>query len=169
MSQRSKKRRRKPAQRARIQPPEGSAAERAASAAVPSMRAKLDEAPPPPWAPFPLTELVILLGILSAAVGWLAVSGPRQTAMVIGGFILISLASAELALREHLAGYRSHTLLLSSMPSIFVAGICWMLWHEYDLIPRQVAPIAFLGTFGFAVWQLRELFKRRSGGISFRV
>lgn len=152
-----------------MQPPEGSAAERAERTAAPSMRAKLDEAPAAPWAPFPLTELVIFVGMLFAVTGWLAASGPRQTAMVVGGMMLISLASAELALREHLAGYRSHTMVLSALPSVVVAGICWLLWHEYALIPRQVAPIAFLATFGFAVWQLRELFKRRSGGISFRV
>lgn len=152
-----------------MQPPEGSAAERAERQAVPSMKAKLDEAPPAPWAPFPLTELVILLGMILAALGWLTASGARQTAMVVGGMLLISLASAELALREHLAGYRSHTMVLSSMPSVFAAGVCWILWHEYALIPQQAAPIAFLVTFGFAFWQLRELFKRRSGGISFRV
>jgi len=133
------------------------------------MKSSLDEAPPAPWAPFPLTELVIFLGMVLAALGWLAASGTRQSAMVVGGMLLISLASAELALREHLAGYRSHTFVLSAMPSVFVAGICWLLWHEYALIPRQIAPVAFLVTFGLAVWQLRELFKRRSGGISFRV
>jgi len=133
------------------------------------MRARLDEAPPAPWAPFPLTELVIFLGILSTGIGVLAAGGQRRSVMVGGGIALISLASAELALREHLAGYRSHSMVLSAIPAVFVASICWLLSHEYALIPNAVAPIALLATFGFAVWQFRELFKRRSGGISFRV
>ncbi len=135
----------------------------------PSIKSDPEEAPKPPWHPFPLTELVNLIGIVLAIVGIVWGSGDRQVALVGGGFALIALSSAELALREHLAGYRSHTLILSGIPSVAVAGICWVLWHEWALIPKQVAPIALLAVFGFAFWQLRELFKRRSGGIGFRV
>jgi len=135
----------------------------------PSIKSKPEEAPKPPWYPFPLTELLNLVGIILAIVGVVWGSGDRQMVLIAGGFVLISLASAELALREHLAGYRSHTLILSAIPSVVAAAICWLLWHEWALIPRQVAPIVLLAVFGFAFWQLRELFKRRSGGIGFRV
>jgi hypothetical protein len=164
MGQRQRKRNATKQPSARSQPP---AQDKAGG--VPSMRARPEEAPQPSWAPVPLTELVILIGLLFAAGGFIWADGPRRTAMIVGGVALISLASAELALREHLAGYRSHTLVLSSLPSAFLAGVCWVLWREFALVPRQTAPIVFLATFGFCVWQLRELFKRRSGGISFRV
>lgn len=168
MSQRSKKRRGRQAQKPRPRPTMDQAQGQAEPPA-PSMRARLDEAPPAPWAPLPLTELMIFFGLIFMIAGWIVASGPRQVAMVVGGIALISLASAELALREHLAGYRSHSMVLAAIPAAVVAALCWILWHEFALVPRATAPVALLATFGFAVWQLRELFKRRSGGISFRV
>lgn len=135
---------------------------------APSIKARPDEAPPAPWAPFPLTELVILLGIVLAAVGWAAADGQRQATMILGGVGLVSLASAELAWREHFAGYKSHSMLLAGIPTLVTAGLSWLVWKEYALYPRQFVPVAPLVVFAIALWQFREAFKRRSGGIGFR-
>ncbi len=134
----------------------------------PSIKAPRDEAPPAPWDPFPLTELMILGGIVLALLGLLIAGGARQLAMIAGGLVLIGLASAEFAFREHFAGHRSHTTLLAAIPAVIVASGLWLLANKAGLIPSFVAPIALVAVFALCFWRLRELFKRRSGGLGFR-
>ncbi len=83
--------------------------------------------------------------------------------MVVAGVALASLASLELSIREHLAGYRSHTTLLAATVGVITLAVLFFL---------QVARGLMLG-IGAAVFAamflaLRELFKRRSGGLGFR-
>ena len=75
-----------------------------------------------------------------------------------------SLAGLELAVREHLAGYRSHTQILAATPAVAVlAGL-------YYLSPLSggVAVGVAIAVFVAGLFLLRELFRRRSGGLSFR-
>lgn len=64
------------------------------------------------WAPFPLTEIALAVGLAIAAVGFL---GDRLRLMAIGGGVL-AVAVSELSLREHFAGFRSHAVLLAVLP-----------------------------------------------------
>src|SRR5918999_6512838 len=88
---------------------------RAASADRPKSRPgrpSMDDRPPAPWGNFPLSELVILVGIVLMVWGlfsWNSEGNLRFAA----GLALGALGGAELALREHLAGYRSHSTLLA--------------------------------------------------------
>lgn len=125
----------------------------------------MDERPPPLWGSFPLTELVTLAGIVLMVWGFL--SGPDRdgNSKITAGLMIASIAGLELALREHVSGFRSHTTLLSGAVAILVivalglgAGVQTL---GYLLIAGTVA---FAGTFV----GLRELFRRRSGGLSFR-
>src|SRR4051812_27604746 len=77
-----------------------------------SRRARLEEAPKAPWSPFPLVELCILLGIILVVWGVVG-GGDRRGALLGCGFALVSLAGLELAIREHFAGFRSHSTLLA--------------------------------------------------------
>src|SRR4051794_16914105 len=61
-------------------------------------RARMEEAPKAPWAPFPLVELCILLGIVAIVLGFADVGGKRGW-LLIGGFTLVTLAALELAIR----------------------------------------------------------------------
>src|SRR5918997_2063127 len=54
--------------------------------------------PPAPWGSFPLSELVILLGIVLIA--WGAVRGGDGQEMLLSGLLIASLGGGELALRE---------------------------------------------------------------------
>jgi hypothetical protein len=76
------------------------------------------ERPPPPWHPLPLSELLILLGAIGVVVGLssngLAHGGPP----LFAGLGAVILGTLEVTLREHLGGYRSHTLLLALLPVI---------------------------------------------------
>ena len=73
--------------------------------------------PQPPWGSFPLSELVILLGIVLIA--WGAVSGEAGEERLLAGLVIASLGGGEL-LREHLAGFRSHSSLLAGVTAFVV-------------------------------------------------
>ena len=44
--------------------------------------------------------------------------------------MLCSLAGLELAIREHFAGYRSHTLVLAAVPAVAVLAVLFYLAPE---------------------------------------
>ena len=121
------------------------------------------ERPPAPWGNFPLSELVILLGIVLILWGAARGSGGEET--LAAGLVIASLGGGELALREHMAGYRSHSSLLAG-----VAAFVSVTVVALGLGPVKVWVLVVLGAAVFAAtfYAMRELFKRRSGGLGFR-
>jgi len=141
---------------------ERDAARREQAASV-TPRRKTSERPAAPWGTFPLSELVILLGLVFIL--WGAARGSGGEEMLAAGLVIASLGGGELALREHLGGYRSHSSLLAGVAA-FVAVTVVAL----GLGPVQVWVLVVLGFAVFAgtFYAMRELFKRRSGGRAFR-
>jgi hypothetical protein len=122
------------------------------------------ERPQAPWGSFPLSELLILAGILVIFWGLFSGAGAGNE-RVAAGLVLASLGGGELALREHLAGFRSHSTLLGGVAAFaVVTGVALALG------PVKVWVLLGLGllVFGTTVYVMRELFKRRSGGLGFR-
>src|SRR5215211_1144759 len=135
---------------------------RARAAAPVSRRARMDEAPPAPWSPFPLTELVILLALVMLAIGFVS-SGDRRGVFIGIGLVLASLGGGELALREHFAGFRSHTTLLAGLCG-FLFGALLVAVGAPKLAVLVAAVVVGIAAFPF----LRRAFMRRSGGLGFR-
>lgn len=120
-------------------------------------------APQPPWGAFPLVELCVLAAIGLGVAGFV-VGGRSGNGLLVGAVLLGSVAGLEVAIREHLAGYRSHTLLLAS--TLAAVTLALSLVARIDrgtIVPAAVAvfAVAFVG--------LRRRFKRRSGGVGMRV
>jgi hypothetical protein len=131
----------------------------------PNRRPKLDERPPPLWAPFPLTELLVLAGLVLMAWGFLEGGGQAANAKLAAGLAIASLSGLELAIREHVTGFRSHTTLLSGAIAIVTILTLGLGLGLNMLGPLLIAALlAFVGSF----FVLRRLFKRRSGGVAFR-
>ena len=128
-------------------------------------RPAIEERPPPLWGSFPLTELVTLGGIVLMVWGFLSGAGREGNAKIAAGLAIASIAGLELAVREHVTGFRSHTTLLSGAVGILVIVLLG-LGAGLDTLGLLLAGglVAFAGSF----FGLRELFKRRSGGLSFR-
>lgn len=122
------------------------------------------ERPPAPWGSFPLSELIILAGIV--VIFWGLFSGGDQgNERVAAGLVLASLGGGELALREHLGGYRSHSSLLAGVAAFVAVTVVAIGLGPVELwVLLIVAVTVFGGTF----YTMRELFKRRSGGLGFR-
>lgn len=122
---------------------------------------KTDERPPAPWGSFPLAELAVLAGIVLLVVGF---AGGGITALAVG-VVLASLGGLEVSLREHLAGYRSHTTLLAGTVFVLVVGSLFYLAGLILPICLAAGAVAFAVAFFF----LRRAFQRASGGYSFKI
>jgi lysylphosphatidylglycerol synthetase-like protein (DUF2156 family) len=120
-----------------------------------------DDPPPAPWGSFPLAELTILAGIVMLGVGFF---GGSPTAIAIG-IVLAGLGGMEVAIREHLAGYRSHTTMLAGAVFVAVVALLFYAAGQVLAVALAVAAVAFVLTF----LGLRRAFQRASGGLSFKV
>jgi hypothetical protein len=126
-------------------------------------RARLDEAPKAPWHPVPLSELCILLGLICLGVAAFGGGGRRDVLLALG-IVLVGLGSLEVALREHLAGYRSHSALLA-LAAALATGVPVAIATG---VSRALAGVLMLAVGAGAFAALRALFRRRSGGFGFR-
>src|SRR3954468_2698325 len=133
-------------------------------AAPRSHRAPMAEAPKAPWSPFPLVELCVLVAIVLIVLGFVS-DGPRRGALLACGIALASLAGLEIAIREHFAGFRSHSALLAAAAAVVVVVPLFFLTGLPQIVLLAAGVVVFsLGRFGPA-----RAFQARTGGIGFRV
>jgi len=128
-------------------------------------RTSAEERPPPLWAPFPLTELLTFVGIAFMVWGFVLGAGQDGNSRIAAGLAIASLAGLELTVREHVTGFRSHTTLLAGAAGI-IAIVALGLGAGVEILGVLLS--AGIVCFAVAFFGLRELFKRRSGGLSFR-
>jgi hypothetical protein len=157
-----RKRRRRQLDPDRPQIPAAAPATAARAAARP--RRGPHDRPPAPWGDFPLTEIVIFIGLVLLLVGFF-VPPPQGFVMIAVGLGLGSLAGLELSIREHFAAYRSHTLLLSAAVGVPVFGGLFLATKLSPAICVAAGAVAF----GGAAWFFASAFSRRSGGALFRL
>jgi uncharacterized integral membrane protein len=123
-------------------------------------RPKADARPPAPWGSFPLAELTILGGIAMLAIGIVA----RSVTAIAVGVVLAALGGLEVSVREHFAGYRSHTTLLAGFAFVLVTGLLFYLAGLILAVCLAAGVAAFIAAFV----ALRRVFRRASGGLSFK-
>ncbi len=126
-----------------------------------SKQLQADERPPAPWGAFPLAELVVLAGIVLLVIG---VVGGNLTMLAVG-ITLGALGGLEVSVREHFAGYRSHTTMLAGVVFVLVVGGLFYLTGLILAICLGAGALAFLS----ALLLLRRVFQRASGGLSFKI
>jgi hypothetical protein len=76
----------------------------------------------------------------------------------------VTLASLELAIREHFAGYRSHSALLAGVCAIVAVVPVFFLTS----FPQEVLLGVGVLVFAVALQLLRSAFARKAQGLSFR-
>jgi hypothetical protein len=128
-------------------------------------RPSIEDRPPPPWGNFPLVELLVLAAI-GLFVAGLIVRGQRGGVMVVSALVLGALAGLELSIREHFAGFRSHSSLLAGAVAVVSATATAFL--AGGKTGRVLFIPVLVVVFAVCFWLLREAFKRRSGGLGFR-
>jgi len=124
-----------------------------------SRKSRPDEAPKALWHPVPVTETLIFVGLVLVLVGFFT----EAAVALFVGIGLVSVAALELAIREHFAGYRSHSSLLAA-----VVGVCVAVPVYWTPVPPEALLLvaAVVGAGAFQV--LRNAFARQAGGLKFR-
>jgi hypothetical protein len=112
----------------------------------------LGERPQPPWHPLPLSELLILVGAVGVVVAW-ARGIQSEGALLAASIAAVAIGTIEVTLREHLSGYRSHTLMLAVIPAIVFHSVVVLAvlavsghvprWLNVALLPIDVALVVF--------------------------
>jgi hypothetical protein len=125
------------------------------------------ERPPAPWGNFPLSELCVFLALVLGIAG-LVVRGDQGRTMLLAAFALGSLAGLELSIREHFAGYRSHSSLLAGATTFAVVTVVLIVAGSLGGVVLGAVVILGVVVFAGAFYAFRELFKSRSGGLGFR-
>ena len=115
------------------------------------------ERPQAPWSPFPLIEVCVLIGIVCIVIGLLRRNDSDGRAILALGLALGALGGLDTTLREHLAGYRSHTLVLSAFPAVAVAIVAALAG-----VPTIVIPLLGAAVFLTAFTALRRIWDRTS-------
>ncbi len=153
-----------PAQPPRARTPAGAPAQAHAPGAAPAQRrpSRLEvrdgvARPDAIWAPFPLTEIGMAVGLVLFVLGF-ASSAP---ALFVAGVGVLVVVVAELCLREHLAGFRSHSILLGLLPVTVVhLGVVYLA----DATWRGPLALALdLAVAGALAWWLRRRFLAAQG------
>jgi hypothetical protein len=121
----------------------------------PALAAPPAERPKAPWHPFPLVELAIFVGLVLIVVGFLSRDSTRGRTLLALGLALGALGGLDTSVREHFAGYRSHTIVLAAFPAVALAVILAVAG-----LPVYVPPAAAVIVFVAAVGALRRVWDR---------
>jgi hypothetical protein len=112
-----------------------------------------------PWGRFPITEITIACGIVIMGLAFSRGDGPRSPHMVAGAGVCAA-GALELTVREHIAGYRSHTLLLSFLPVVTFQGLLNLTGVASVLQAAAIAVDFACFAVLFQVWQ--AIYRRAS-------
>lgn len=104
---------------------------------------------------------MVLVALVLLVVGLVFVKGSQGAVMIAVGVALGALAGLELSIREHFAGYRSHTLLLAGFASAAVLGFLFYVGPESLSSGARLAIGALV--LGASAWALAAAFRRRAG------
>jgi len=99
------------------------------------------ERPRAPWHPWPLSELLILVGAIGAVVGLqragsggFAHGGP----LLLVGLGAVVLGTLEITWREHRSGYRSHATLLALLVVVVFHTAVVLVAAAFGPVPRAL-------------------------------
>jgi hypothetical protein len=110
------------------------------------------ERPESPFGGLPISELAIFAGLVGVVVGLINGGGPA----LIVGVIVCALGVVEITAREHLSGYRSHTILLAAIPAVGLEAGLVAAFGEPQ--PRVLVLVVVVPIYAALFWLLRRRF-----------
>jgi hypothetical protein len=103
---------------------------------------RFGERPRPAWHPLPLSELLILVGVIGVVIGFgrgISYGAPP----LFAGIAAVALGTLEVTLREHRSGYRSHTVLLAALPVVVLHSVIALIVTAFTTLPA-IATVGML-------------------------
>lgn len=120
----------------------------------------MGERPRAPWHPLPLSELLILVGAIGAVFGVIRLGhggishgGPA----LVAGIAAVLIGTVEVTLREHLSGYRSHTLLLTLLPVLVFHSATILIVSSLTTMPKLLNVVLVIVDVGLGMFLFRIL------------
>lgn len=116
------------------------------------------ERPRPPWHPIPLAEILILAGAVALLVG--LGRGPTtggRTPLLLG-IVAVGLGTIEFSVREHVSGFRSHTIMLALLPVVVFHTLVVLVVSSFTPVTREITfatLVADVAVFAVVVRLLR--------------
>lgn len=101
-----------------------------------SVTTTFGERPHAPWHPLPLSEVLILVGAIGAALGLSRGFGGSR--LMLAGVLAVALGTLEVTWREHRSGFRSHTLLLALLPVVVFHSVTVLAVAAFTTAPRAM-------------------------------
>lgn len=96
-----------------------------------------DGRPQAPWHPLPLAELLILVGVVGVMVS-VFLEKVLSPPLLVASIVAVAIGTFEVTLREHLGGYRSHTVLLAVVPVVVLHSAVLLVGGAFTAVPRWV-------------------------------
>jgi len=124
---------------------------------------RIDERPKAPWHPVPLVELAVLVGIVCIALGFFHRDTQAGRATIALGVTLGALGGLDTTIREHFAGFRSHSALLG----LILGAVTAVVLVVVDA-PRALQVGLAVAVFLVGFYLMRRTFKTKTGGMGFR-
>ena len=110
------------------------------------------ERPASPFGGLPVSEFAIFAGTIVLIFGVIRHGVPA----LVGGVVLCLLGVTEVTAREHLSGYRSHTVLLAAIPAVVAEFVIVLTVGTPAVRVLLLVPVA--AVFGACAWFLRRRF-----------
>jgi hypothetical protein len=93
----------------------------------------LGERPQALWHPLPLSELLIFVGAIATVIGF--ARGAAGHVPLFAGIGAVAIGTTEVSLREHLSGYRSHTIILALIPTLVLHSLIALVVSAFTRVP----------------------------------
>lgn len=110
----------------------------------------------------------MLLALVFGVIGFARFEHQSGKVMVAAAMALGSLGGLEVSIREHFAGFRSHTTLLAASSAVGSMILISVIAGKGGLAILGLVVAVGVLVFVLAFYALRQAFVRRSGGLSFR-
>src|SRR5207248_4553321 len=108
--------------------------------------------------------LVVLFALITGVIGFIKFNTHAGKVMVAAAMCLGSLGGLEVSIREHFAGFRSHTTLLAASCAVVSMILISVIAGKAGLAILAVVVGVGVIVFVLAFYGLRQVFLRRSGG-----
>lgn len=110
----------------------------------------------------------MLVALIVGVVGFIRLNTHSGKLMVGAAMVLGSLGGLEVSVREHFAGFKSHTTLLAASTAVLSMILISVVGGTSGLAILGIVVAVGMLVFVLAFWGFRQAFMRRSGGLGFR-
>lgn len=120
--------------------------------------ARADERPPGLFGPYPISELLMAIGMVGLIIAFVAGIEENETTM-LASVAVIALGTFELTAREHMRGFKPHSFFLAIIVTVTVHVVASTVGPDGTGSRPELLAVDIV-VFGVAYWQFSVLYAR---------